>query len=619
MITEPCLGLSILKAQLDESGIPSRVHHANLWLLKWLKFNTYEKLADVWALNDFIFTGTLDSELDDTQVEALTSIAGEMRESEPEWTERFQGRATLLDFIMRIRNEAIPAYIDYTAQRVLQDSPKLVGLTCLFDQTLPSIALAKRLKELAPSVSVVLGGYALEGETGGHLLATFPWIDAIHQGDGESSIVALAHAASHRKGWYAVPGLLRRDVPCAPRQKICMDTSPIPDFSDYFSTLDELANNDNIHVRNVVLPVETSRGCWWGQKSHCVFCGIDEDSLKYRQRSPDNALTMLEALRERHGNRVFRLVDYILPHSYRKTLLPLLADLPQRFRLTCEMKANASREQVELIRAAGFEEVQPGIESFDTEVLLDMAKGVSAMQNIVLLKSARQVGLKVHYNLLYGFPNDKPVQYQRQVHLLPALMHLDPPNSHINVLTTRFAPLQVRPDKFGLTQDSRPHYRYNALFSASYLASSRFDAAKYCYYFDNAYRNSAELYRWYRVLDYQAQAWIQRQANDVPQLQLVPHRQEVFDSRLTPQGKTLSLSALQVKILLHADRESRVVDVLAEDLGHSQVDVDSALSELRAQRLVFEEGRKYFALTLLAETDASDARQSSDKHAKSAQ
>lgn len=609
MITEPCLGLSILKAQLNQSGITSRVHHANLWLLRWLQFNTYEKLADVWALNDFIFTGTLDNELDDTQVEALTSIAGEMREAEPEWTERFPSRAALLDFIIRIRNQVIPAYIDYTAQRVLQGDPKLVGLTCLFDQTLPSIALAKRLKELAPDVNVVLGGYALEGDTGGHLLATFPWIDAIHQGDGESSIVALAQASTRKKGWYLVPGLVRRDVPCAPRQKICMDSSPVPDFSDYFSTLDELASKDNIHIRNVVLPVETSRGCWWGQKSHCVFCGIDEDSLKYRQRSPDNALTMLAALRERHGNRVFRLVDYILPHSYHKSLLPILAELPQRFRLTCEMKANTSRKQIELMRAAGFEEVQPGIESFDTEVLHAMAKGVSAMQNIVLLKSARQVGLKVHYNLLYGFPNDKPAQYQRQVKLLPALMHLDAPNSHINVLTTRFAPLQVSPSKFGLTHDSRPHYRYSALFSARFLAKSKFDAAKYCYYFDNVYRNSAELYRWYRILDYQAEAWIQRQSNEVPMLQLTPHRQEVFDSRLTPRGKILSLSALQVRILLHADREPKHVDTLAEDLCQTQEEVNAALAELRVQRLVFEEGRRYFSLPLLSETADIDAQQ----------
>lgn len=613
MITEPCLGLSILKAQLEAQGVSARVLHANLWLLKWMQFSTYEKLADVWALNDFIFTGMLDGELDDEQLEALTSIAGEMRESEPEWTESFANRARLLDFILRIRNQAIPAYIDYCAQRVLQGKPELVGLSCLFDQTLPSIVLAKRLKELQPDVKVVLGGYALEGETGHHLLATFPWIDAIHQGDGENSIVALARAASKNKGWYAVPGLLRRDMPCAPREKICMDASPVPDFSDYFKTLDELAHDHKIHVRNLVVPIETSRGCWWGQKSHCVFCGIDDDTMKYRQRSPDNALAVLETLRQRHGNLVFRLVDYILPHSYRKDLLPRLAALPQRFRLTCEMKANASAEQIELIRAAGFEEVQPGIESFDTEVLRGMAKGVTAMQNIVLLKSARRVGLKVHYNLLYGFPADEPEQYQRQALLLPALAHLDAPNSHINVLTTRFAPLQTDPEKFGLPKGRRPHYRYRALFSSSYLMQSGFEADKYCYYFDNAYRNTPELYRWYRILDYQAQAWIERHAGDIPQLKLAPQNYEVYDSRLTSKGKTLTLNELQVKILLHADRDPQMLDALAETLGYSQGVIEEALAVLRGNRLIYEEGRRYFALTVVAYAPGNGEQHSVDE------
>lgn len=603
MITEPCLGLSLLQAKLEAHGIESKIFHANIWLLRWLNFSTYEKLADVWALNDFLFTGILDEDLDEAQLFALSSIAGEMLETEATWRTRFKNRATLIDFILKIRTEIIPAYIDECAKRIVAVRPNLIGLTCLFDQTLPSVALARRIKELLPTVNIILGGYALEGETGRHLLATFPWIDGVHQGDGENAIVPLATASGLGKRWYAVPGLLKRETPCTPRDVASMDSSPTPNFDDYFSSLEELAVLDKIHIENVVLPVETSRGCWWGQKSHCVFCGIDEETLKYRQRAPDNALAMLRNLREKYGNRVFRLVDYILPHSYRSTLIPKLREAENPFRLTCEMKANASYEQVQQMRSAGFEEVQPGIESFDTEVLRQMAKGVTAMQNIVLLKSALQVGLKVHYNLLYGFPNDQPEQYKRQVELLPSLLHLDAPSSHINVLTTRFAPLQSRPEDFGLPPNTLPHYRYNCLFSKKFLDEFGFAASKYCYYFENAYRNSPELYRWYRILDYQAQNWIDRKTSDTPAyLYLNIELRSVLDSRTSVEGATRKIDEVQTCILVHALNEPKLLASLSQDLGYSQREIDVSLEALRNFRLIYEEGRRYFSLpTLLVE------------------
>src|SRR5262249_9640089 len=35
-----------------------------------------------------------------------------------------------------------------------------------------------------------------------------------------------------------------------------------------------------------ILLFETSRGCWWGERSHCTFCGLNGLTMNYHAMSP---------------------------------------------------------------------------------------------------------------------------------------------------------------------------------------------------------------------------------------------------------------------------------------------------------------------------------------------
>lgn len=61
-----------------------------------------------------------------------------------------------------------------------------------------------------------------------------------------------------------------------------------------------------------------------------------------------------------------------MPKKYYTELLPLLAQEEPKFRLQGEIKANHPPERVRLLSKAGFLEVQPGIESFSTNMLKNM-------------------------------------------------------------------------------------------------------------------------------------------------------------------------------------------------------------------------------------------------------
>src|SRR3954465_271775 len=40
--------------------------------------------------------------------------------------------------------------------------------------------------------------------------------------------------------------------------------------------------------------IETARGCWWGAKNHCTFCGLNGETMGFRAKSADRVMTEIE-------------------------------------------------------------------------------------------------------------------------------------------------------------------------------------------------------------------------------------------------------------------------------------------------------------------------------------
>jgi ribosomal peptide maturation radical SAM protein 1 len=509
---EPSLGLAILKSTLEEQGVACRVLHLNLFATEFLRQGSYWALARVFALNDFLFSGVLDATVTTAQLRILRQKCQELVADGSIDPNRFGGLDGVAEQLLKLRSETIPAWIDKHARRMLAWQPTLIGFTCMFDQTIASVAIAHRLRELGGTATIALGGYAVRPPTGEAVLTAFPWIDAVCVGEGEPVIGALAReSAKPEPDLTAVPSLLYRTgsgriaaTPAAPLMR--MDDVPIPNYDDFFADVRELDRDERVRVPIDRLPVENSRGCWWGAIHHCVFCGIHDDDLFYRQRSPERVLATMAALSERYGWKGFRFADYILPDRYYQTLLPELIRMGAPYELKCEIKANVDEERMRKLAEAGFVEIQPGIESFADEPLLAMDKGVSAAQNVYLLVLARKYGVVIHYNLLYGFPDDAAAVYREMAERLPSLRHLDPPSSRMRVQITRYAPLQADPKRFGIPA-ARHERSYRLIFSSSYLAESGFNLDDYCYIFELPFEPPPRLSRLYRRIDGVCDEW----------------------------------------------------------------------------------------------------------------
>jgi ribosomal peptide maturation radical SAM protein 1 len=607
--SEPSLGLAILKAQLTREGIAARVFHEGPSLLRHLTAGAYQQIAECWGLDEFAFTGVLDGAFTDDQIQCVMERA--LSHTEMGSTRAFRNATELAEAVIELRHRIVPAYLAECAERILAYQPTMVGFTCMFDQTLAATALASLLRHSRPDLLIVLGGYALEGPPGIEILKAFPHIDAIALGDGEPAIGALARASVREGALHTIPGVVVQGDRQAPGRSLAnLAESPAPDYDDWFADLKRLREEERVTIRTTVLPVESSRGCWWGQKHHCVFCGIDEETLKYRNKDADSVLAMLSHMRERYGDGMpFRFADYIFPARFHTELLPRLAAIDPPYELTCEIKANQTAEKIKAFADAGFAELQPGIESFDTHVLRLMDKGVSGMQNVFLLREGFRYGIQINYNFLYGLPGDRAEWYARMAKLLPRLFHLTPPFSRTETIVTRFAPLQTDPHRFGVATKPRHHRCYDCLFSEEFLSRTQFELDNYAYYFGRNFKYDADVVPHYWTLTALIDLWKRQHLNRLVELTWADdsERVTVVDSRRREAPVIREIWGVARDVFLGCLDKPIARRELADEVGASESDAEAAIEVLDRDELIWTEDELVFGLAI-PETIASDYR-----------
>ncbi|MFH6953353.1 RiPP maturation radical SAM C-methyltransferase [Pseudoalteromonas sp. XMcav1-K] len=602
MVQEPALGPSILSASLKRERINVKVEYCNLKLLKYLKFESYTRVADVFALNDFIFSGVLDNSFTSHQEEILEDIVNSLWSHNNDWVndERFACKQDVFNYILQIRNKIIPKYLMECAESILEFNPDLVAFSCLFDQTIPSLALSKLINEINPSISIAFGGYALKGPIGKNILDAFNFVDSVVTGPGENEIVRLAKYAHNKKR-----SIVRHlDVSCREPQHVDdypIENSPAPDFDDYEDILLKLDSEEKIKVDWRVVPYETSRGCWWGVKSHCVFCGIDKEDLTYTYKSRNKVLFEVASNTDKHSISTVRFIDYILPHQYYDDLLPELSG-KKGINFTCELKSNINSEKMDKLKKAGFAEIQPGIETFSTKILKRMKKGVTAAQNIFTMKLGLQSGIIVHYNFLFGFPFDDEESYETMIDQIPSLFHLQPPATVVEVLTTRFAPLQ-KGLVCGVSKSEVPHRFYNLIFSKGFIDSTKFSISDYCYYFEQQYDVTPKLRESYQLIISLMQQWNSKFYGKNNSFLIYEINEngcfEFLDTR-NESVRKFSLDAIASNIYKELETKIRGLNYLIDTFEgrYTSSQVRKAISTLLQRKLVFQDDNTFVGLGL---------------------
>ena len=349
-LRHPPIQLGLLQRCLERAGISARSHSLELSFVDHLKrtlessdkpvciVDEYLQIATqdfIVHLGDWIFCVPpfIEAPIDD---EAYLRIARE------------RGITDESISIAHKMKAAVPGFLELAAAEILGCTPRIVGFSTVFQQNIASLALAKVLKTSDPSLTIVFGGGNCDGPMGAALHESFDWVDVVVRGEGEHAIVEIAKDVLAGSQIRARPGLCYRvngksiAVERARGPQVPMNEVPSPNYDEYFERLARSPLAGEL-LPEVSILFESSRGCWWGEKSHCTFCGLNPELMTFRSKPAALVVRELADLAARYKILDFIAVDDIIDLKHIKELLPLLAAAGHDFSLFYETKSNLSK------------------------------------------------------------------------------------------------------------------------------------------------------------------------------------------------------------------------------------------------------------------------------------
>ena len=584
----PSMGVSLLSAEARAAGYSTSVKYLNLALAEQMGLDLYQMLATSfppnmlvgeWFFADLLFGRDIPSEAEYLEdIFSKVSVAPD-----------------IVPKILALRKRR-SEFLDQCVERIMAERPKVVGFSTTFHQTCACVAVAERLKQRPDAPIILFGGANCEGEMGLQLIRSFGCIDYICCGEADISFVRLLDQLIGGAPPSLIPGVLVQGKANAVVRSDAifdMDGLPYPEFDGFFADLgaSALAGSFEPH-----LVFETSRGCWWGAKHHCTFCGLNGDTMAFRAKGPERAFAEIKHLSERYPSRKLGCVDNILDMRYLDTLFPRLAAEGYELEIFYEVKANLRYAQLQKMRNAGVNQIQPGIESFSDQVLKLMDKGCSGFQNIQLLRWCEELDIGVSWNILAGFPNEDEKEYAKTAALIPLLTHLAPPCSCGMVRLDRFSPFHTHADRFGFKR-MRPARAYYYVFPFG-----REEIEHIAYYFDFDYDDGRQPQSYLFPVQEEARKWtVARSKDGLAKPRLDAHfadgRVTVEDTRMAAVAPRHELSGLAADILLRCD-SAALPEMLAAEFATPLAMVHDILADLVERRLMVESGGKYLTLVV---------------------
>lgn len=293
-----------------------------------------------------------------------------------------------------------PSTHDELVARIEDAAPDLVGLHLKTLHVQPAYALARVLSERWP---LVAGGPHATVRPEEPLHHGFRFVI---RGEGEESLVELADAIDGRRRFEEVNALTWKG-PLAARHNASRGflleldaiASPIPAIRHF---------EPRWYGAKVPVPpggLLSSRGC----PAACTFCSNDVTGRRFRYRSAEMIAREIAELRDQYDMQAFTFLDdsFAVGRRRMEELCTALERHAPGVAWTCTAHpAHLDHDILRRMKAAGCGGIDIGMESGDPEMLLRIGKGVTVERVLDVLAWARDVGLHMVLNIMFGWPDE---------------------------------------------------------------------------------------------------------------------------------------------------------------------------------------------------------------------
>lgn len=584
-LTAPSIGLSLLKAEAQRAGMSAVVEYGNIYLASYIGFECYKKMqsgaSTMMLVPEMLFQPFAGYE----KVKDLEDVKAFYIKKYPENQAAY---AAYAEECIRLQPQ-IDAFLDEYTDRILEYHPKIVGATYSFQQCNAALAVLKRIKEKDASVITILGGSAATLNAGQVIMDTMPQIDYVYTGESDDIFAAASRLMMEGKReeiYRRFPCILRKGGQPQTHSVEDLDHVVFPDYDDFFAALEETGLGQRIYP---VLLIEGSRGCWWGCKHRCRFCGLhgSEAVLEYRKKDTKRLVQELEYLSNRYHIKDFMFTDCILDMGHIRELPEWLEGKGYQF--FAETKSNLTLEQLDGMRRAGFVALQPGIESLQDDLLRLMNKGNRAIRHIELLKNARTVGVTLAWSIIQRFPTEKDAWYGEMLEFMPMLTHLSVPN--LNVLQyQRNSVFTVEREKYGVEVEPCDFYPYLFYDDPDFIE-------RFAEYFEKT-EESPALYE--EAMRNMVFGW-RKEADEHHVLTYFVQGEflGIFDTRNCAVEKKMVLDGLEKDICLLADQVISVEKLKAALCERFEAQmIEQSIEKLKEKKLIIQIGEEILFLAV---------------------
>jgi anaerobic magnesium-protoporphyrin IX monomethyl ester cyclase len=304
---------------------------------------------------------------------------------------------------------------DMLAEALANEQPRVFGISiAYYSQLLPSLLMAKWVKQLAPETFVIMGGQQmmLRHEAFAELPAVRQYVDALGIGAGEETMLQLHRFLSGEGEQTDVPNMVWMgawDVEKGTQLRgplsrtVHLKDVPPPDFSD-------LPYKQYLHYE-FNLPLITCVGCYWGR---CIFCSYGNRSHRennYQQKTASQLADECQHLIETYHVQRINFVD---ENTNIRLVLNAMRTLNRRGIFVHFATRNRMEESlldkafVRELKDRGCVLMSSGYETNSQRLLDLMDKGVNAEHYQTIIDNLHEAGIPLQLSVMGGILDETP-------------------------------------------------------------------------------------------------------------------------------------------------------------------------------------------------------------------
>ncbi len=220
---------------------------------------------------------------------------------------------------------------------------------------------------------------------------------------------------------------------------------------------------DKYFVPELIMPFQTSRGCYWRK---CSFCDHDF-GMHYNIKNLDSLVEQIKEMKSKYGITKFEFIDEAIGPKYMEEMSDrfIKEDLNITFFCDARLESEFSKEIMQKAYKAGLRMVLWGLESGSRRIMDLINKGVDFDKRLEVLRNSREAGIFNFAFIFFGFPAETKEDAMKTIDMV--CKNSDIINVYGKSIFTmgKHTKLRETPEKYGVVGETKQEEEFSPTYT----------------------------------------------------------------------------------------------------------------------------------------------------------